>query len=221
MTRRYVLALSLIGVLAIGTFILFEQATGHAQNVSTAVSQLSRQQVLIERIALELEMMAVAEDAQNFAVSRSAVVESLDSLQKSHARTAQTIRRYTDQSALSRSLYRIYFTAPTELNTKILGYISTARNLTRLEETKFRFRMMLNPNTMVNAARDISLSLDEASLAYQREGEKAVESLRMLRLLSVLLTIVILLVEVAIIFRPMAARVEDEINANRRAICAP
>ena len=86
LTRRYVLALSLIAAFAIGGFLILE-ATVRSHRASAQIISISaRQGTLIEEVEHTAQSLVLSQKSSERAADRGQLFESAHSIEQAHAR---------------------------------------------------------------------------------------------------------------------------------------
>lgn len=226
MTRRYVLALALIALLALSAFLFFQQGVDQSLKVSEAINVAGKQRALSQATALSLHelaetnrrIMAGDGDTPTNQQRRADLIEdltrNLDLMEQNHTALSSGKVGFAANGALPDNLRAIYFSAPFYLDRQTRAYIADARAVLSLPPSN---QTLNDPavRTLIEArANRLLQSLDLAVAVYTREGTNATEAIRFIQIVLLLTILATLLLEAVLIFRPMVARVDSEIAEN-------
>ncbi|KJS39929.1 MAG: hypothetical protein VR70_07270 [Rhodospirillaceae bacterium BRH_c57] len=212
-TRRYVLALSVIALLAIAAFTSFQGLIAAHDRTLSVVNISGRQRMLSQRIALYVHRLASDDCIVPRALCVDQLRTSLDLFEASHAGLTlgggpEDIPGPT--SALVRSLY---FDGAPSLDARVREYAAAVRTVLEAppgtltpDHPAVRHVLREGPGPLLEA-------LDAVVLAYQHDGEAAMALLRRLEIAVLALTLLTLLLEALFIFRPMIGRLGSQFQA--------
>jgi signal transduction histidine kinase len=216
-TMAYVVALSLIALLAIATHVIVDAVVRSMESSAEVVNVSGRQRMLSQRIAGLSERLVNLPEGPEAEMVTASLVQAIDLMASSHeGLVARATDRTTGASRASEPIYQIYQSDPHTLRRRVQEYLAAARGLIalpahgRASSDQLRY-------IRLEAGQPLLASLDAAVSAYQARSEMKVTGLR--RLLFVMLAVLLLaLVVVSVtVFRPLIRRLED---ATERATAA-
>ncbi len=126
MTFRYLLALAVVALLAVGTFGLGQWNLARERDHDTRINVAGRQRMLSQRIALFSHQLTMV-DAQARATTRAELRDAIDLMERSHEGLISgdaDLGLPGNPSAGSRA---ILFESPAYLDTQVRAYLATAR----------------------------------------------------------------------------------------------
>ena len=214
MTRRFVIALVLVGGLAIGSFVIFQLAATNSQTLTTSVEFLGRQRIMLERSALQLHLMLNAANSFDYDKARSRLIETIDVLESGHRQVVGSVSKFGQTERWQGDLYRIYFGSSDALDAKMRRYIALNRQLTGQAESTVQRRTDMIRTLVYDFEPVIEAELAEAMLLFQTEGAAALARIQTVQLGVLIAILALLALEGVIIFRPMIDRVDAEISRN-------
>lgn len=212
MTRRYVVALAAVALLAVSGLAAF-QALAAAYDRTLAVVNISgRQRMLSQRIALYVEKLA-DDDCR---VARSACVldlrEAIEAFETAHDGLAYGSETLDVPGPTSDEVRALYFSGDPSLHEQVRRYIAAARVVAdaapetlTAESRAAQYVLTEGPGPLLNA-------LDRIVLQYQLDGERAYTALRRLEFAVVALTLLTIMLEALLIFRPMVRRTQIQFD---------
>ncbi|MGB1086960.1 MAG: sensor histidine kinase [Alphaproteobacteria bacterium] len=228
MTRRYLLALSIIALLALSAFLIFQQATQQSLKVQEAIDVAGRQRALSQTTALHLQSLAelnllvlagqvTADDHANRHRDVAAnLTRTLDLMEEGHQTLTSGGVGFLQDGTLPETLKTIYFKPPFNLDQQTRDFITDARAILRLPLENQTLAQPAVQDLIQQRANRLLQSLDLAVTVYNREGNEALEQIRFVQIALMFATIATLILEAILIFRPMVSRVEREIAENKR-----
>jgi len=214
MTQRFVIALVLVGALAIGSFVIFQLAARNSQTVNDSVEFLGHQRIMLERSALQLHLMKTAPNSFEFNRARARLIEAVDVLERGHRSVVGAVAQFGQTERWQGELYRIYFGATDALDAKMRRYIALNRQLTGMDEAVVRRRTDMLNSLIIDFAPAIETDVAQAMQLFQTEGEAALARIQNVQFGVLIAILGLLVLEGLVIFRPMIERVDAEIKRN-------
>lgn len=228
MTRRYMLALSIIALLALSAFLIFQQAMQQSLRVQEAIDVAGEQRALSQTTALYLQRLAElnlqvmtgqvepAEHKARHDEIAANLTRTLDLMEQGHKALSSGAVGFTANGTLPDALHNIYFRAPLNLDRQTQDFIRDARTILRLPLANQTVAQPAVQDLINQRANRLLQSLDISVSAYNREGKEALEFIRFIQIVLMFAIIAALVLEAILIFRPMVARVDREIDENQR-----
>lgn len=205
MTTRYVLALSIIALSAIIAHVLSENLTARHQGTLEVVNVSGRQRMLSQRTALLTEQLRHADDDDSRRGVALQLRADVDRFEAAHQRLTGT-----GGAPLGVDIRNLYFDGPEPLNGVILHHIQQLRAVIRQGESGGPIDPQLAETVVADALGPVLGRLEDMVARYQKNGERGFQVVRDLGLLALAVTLVTLLAEALLIFRPMVRRVERQ-----------
>lgn len=212
MTRRYVLALAAVALLAVSGLAAF-QALAAAYDRTLAVVNISgRQRMLSQRIALYVDNLAEGDCAGDRPSCVTVLAESVETFQRAHDGLAHGSAVLDIPGPTSPAVASLYFSGEPSLHQRVLRYIQAAEQVLETPPESLtpghpavRYILTEGPGPLLQ-------SLDKVVLQYQLDGEDAYATLRVLEFTVVALTLLTILLEALLIFRPMVRRTQTQFD---------
>ena len=202
LTRTYALALSLIAILTLATFITMHQVILTQKDSALLINVSGSQRWLSQKAALlSLELVYLSDpDERN--QSREQLLRTIDQLLENQQELVQDSPRLISPRSLSPEMKRMYFDTPINMKTRINRYTSEALALAN-EPT-----LSLTPDNshltyLLQNEEYLLESLDQIVFLYQQESEAKVQHLQRLETTSGVIILLTLAFLGLYIFRPL------------------
>lgn len=210
MTRRYVMALAAVAMLAVAGLGAFQALVAAHDSTLAVVNISGRQRMLSQRIALYVEKLShdTCDDRRSTCVE--ALHEAITLFDTAHRALAFGSAALDVPGPTSPQVEGLYFGGSPSLHERVERYTAAARivaatpaeSLTPDHEA-VRYVLAEGPGPLLD-------SLDKIVHQYQLDGEAALATLRRMELAVVTLTLLTLLLEAMLIFRPMVGRIRSQ-----------
>ncbi|MEO5337349.1 MAG: ATP-binding protein [Magnetospirillum sp. WYHS-4] len=211
MTRRYVLALTVIAVLASLAYGSFEMVIAEEATSGAVVNISGRQRMLSQRTAFFVRTMLDAEDAAEYGLAAAKLRQAANLLELSHKGLIEGSDVLGLPSGMSETVRAMYFEGPESLDGMMRDYIAALRAIQKAPREALHSNWPEVRHVLAVAPGPLLDALDMMVWQYQREGEETVLRLRRLEATVLGLTLLALTLEVLLIFRPMVGHVRDQI----------
>ncbi|MGB0671135.1 MAG: ATP-binding protein [Rhodospirillales bacterium] len=212
MSRRYILALTLIAILACSGFAAFQSLLNQHTNVLDVVNMSGRQRMLSQRTALFVDRLAKAESVEQRTEDHDALAAAVDLFEQSHRMLTGRSPDGASRADLSPAVQRLYFDGPEPLDRLVSDYVAALRRILdqataglNASDADIRFVLATAPGPLLKR-------LDRMVTQYQVEGEAALKRLEKLEIGVLCLTLLTLLIEATLIFAPMVRLVSRQIS---------
>lgn len=209
LSTKYIVALSLIALLAVAAFftlrelIVGEQASAAVINVSGRQRMLSQKAVLLSQ---QLVITPVPAERNRLRAELRQVIVSINEAHYALVYGDPALRL---QGGLSPAMGALVFNPPIMLDGKLQQYFAAIGALLALEDDQLTYD---SPQlAAIMASVDGLLAAQDAMVAqFQRESEERVARLQALEILVLGLTLLVLLMEAMFIFRPAVLAIARE-----------
>lgn len=205
LTKRYVLAISLVAILAISAYIVIT-ATIEAQRSSAVIINISgRQRMLSQRIkAYAIKLIALENIDQEY--TRRTLEQLADLMNNSHQAITQGNASLDLPSTMSETVRKMYFEPPIQLDQRVKEYVHLAKDILNLPSNEIS-ESSPTLQKLISMGPGLLKDLDLMVKQYELEAKENVTFLHNLELLVLISILIVLALEVGIIFRPMVNRV--------------
>ena len=215
LSRRYILALSLIAALSITAFLTLRAAISAQTQGAAVVNVAGRQRMLSQRISRFALLLAVTDNPADSAKLRETLVKDLDLFEASHEALLNggTVRGISAGESLtlpgspSPAVHAMYFDAPMTLDSQVKSFVSEARAILQVPEAQYSVQDAHLQTILAAAASELLTSLNTVTGQYQKESEAAIARLQILESVVLGITLMALLAEALFIFRPMVSQI--------------
>ncbi len=175
-TKRYVLALGITATLSMLAYYNLDKLISIQSDNSKLISISSRQKILAQQIAFH----AIYYKIKN-------LKENIILMESSH--------KLLTSSPMSMSLKKAYFDQPMMLDAKVKEYIENAKSFDQKRDGRSLTYLLKNSNPLL-------LNLDKVVFLYLEQSKVDTKKLKEFELYIFLLTLLTLLFEAVLIFRP-------------------
>ncbi|MDR3560043.1 MAG: diguanylate cyclase [Negativicutes bacterium] len=212
LTVKYIVALSLIAVLALAAFFTLRQLIVGEQMSAAVINTGGRQRMLIQKGVLLSFQLAVSFDPVERARLRAELQSNIKAMDEAHSAVIYSSTILGLEGGLSAEMQQVMFSPPVMLDAKMQRYFGALRALLALADNDFTIYIPQLP--VVAAAADELLAAQEVAVnQLQRESETRVRRLERLETLVLGLTLLVLVLEAVFIFRPAAGVIAREQDA--------
>ncbi len=211
LTWRYAIALVLVATLCTAAWLSLHWVINEQKSTAAVVNVSGRQRMLSQRTALFAQLLVNAPVAKR-PEWRQKLTQVIDLMALSHRGLTHGDASLGLPVPVSPAVRAMYFDTPVNLDEQVNAYLDAARRL--LHEPDARL-MPSNPYVLEltqSAQHSLLAALDDMVALYQREGEAKVAQLETAETVFWVLTLLLLGLEAALIFRPFARHVQHIIG---------
>ncbi len=209
MTLRYGIALALIALGTLAGFVMTERVIGQHERMLEVVNVSGRQRMLSQRTALLVEQLKRDPDAYSRADLARQLAEATDMFEAAHRRLSGRATA-ADGPILGPPPKNLFFDGPDPLDPVVTRHIAALRAIIAAAPAGLPPGMPEADAVITQALGPLLDRLEAMVTLYQEEGEAGFHSLHRMGLAALILTLLTLLVEALVIFRPMTGHVRNQ-----------
>ncbi len=207
--RGYLIALSLIALLSIGSHLLLDHLLATQRESAPTINLAGRQRMLSQRVSRFALEYTAAPTAEARSTAGRLLDESVAALASAHellSRGDPARGIVIPQSPALRALYDV---PPLALNQQVAAFVEAVRSLRGLPESQLTPEAPALQQILAAARMPLLAALDEAVKHYEADAQAQVSQLTDLQQWLLTVVLAMLALEALLIFRPMVAAVRD------------
>ncbi len=212
-TKAYLIALSIIAVLTIGSHVITTNITNAQQRTSEVNYNIGRQRALIQQVAKYTKRYN--ENKQQ--LEKDLLIQSIEQIGTSHEFMIKSVKPSGKKGAINSStLQSFYYEEPYETDKKLKELLQAARDVADppidMSEQEVLDKLELIEDT---ASTQLVNNYDIALEYYQEEATKEISGYYKLQTYTVIFILLTLLIEALFIFQPLVRKLA---NYNRKLL---
>lgn len=207
LTWRYVVALSLVASLSTAAWISLHLVISEQKSTAAVVNVSGRQRMLSQRTALFSNLLVNSSKSERKLI-REKLKNAIDLMSVSHQGLTKGNKTMGLPSTLSPAVYAMYFDGPDALNGQVERYLNAVNKLLMQDDAELTPDNPLLGYITQTAPTTLVTSLDKMVQQYQLEGEASVGHLQQAESIFWVITLLLLILEAALIFRPFTTHVK-------------
>ncbi len=210
--RRYAVALAAIALLSLGAHMFFSRAMERQTAAVTAARLTGLQQSLVQQISVTAHQLTHEAPGNGEAAEARARLRMLvDQLRRQH-RSLLTGDPSAGLRPLSDDLRSAYFDAPSQLNTEITSFLAGVDALLDRRPGSVPAGDAAVAALQETAAGRVRLAYERTADAYEAEGDAIQDRVGHVENALTAATLAVLLLELLLVFRPLASRIRRHVN---------
>jgi diguanylate cyclase (GGDEF)-like protein len=209
LTFRYLLALSLIGTLAIGGFLVLQETIKTHEASSSIITMTARQSKLAQEVAATARHLIESQDPSAHGADRGALFEAAHAMEQAHLQLTDPASPLGQPLRDSVTIRAFYFDYPLNLDRKIRSFLRDAYQLSGTRDSELHAGQPTLRRLQTQAAM-LLIALDALVDRLEADARESVRRSRLLEAALLATTLVMLGLEALFIFRPIVRRVWRE-----------
>ncbi|MBP5858040.1 diguanylate cyclase [Marivibrio halodurans] len=203
--RVYLVAFLILFAVITGSHLLAEVAAMKQEQHARIINLAGKQRMLSQRIAGHIEVAARAHTPRLAVIGD--ILSDINKMEDSHLRlTGQTAD--TVDPTLSDQVRRLYFTAEPSVDDRVTGFLAEARDLIAMIGSGAPVDRDRLAGFVGSARGRLLHALDGVVNRYQADAEALLNQLRLVNIALYIVALMVLLVELLVVFRPLAKRLD-------------
>lgn len=207
LTWRYAVALLLVASLSTAAWLSLHLVISEQKSTAAVVNVSGRQRMLSQRTALFSHMLVNAPAAERPGI-RSKLNQAIQLMERSHHGLIHGDTELGLPATLSPTVHAMYFDGPNALDGQVETYIKTVNELLLADDDALTAANPLLQYITQNAPNALVTGLDQMVRRYQLEGEASVSRLQKAETVFWGITLLLLVLEAALIFHPFVKHVK-------------
>tara|TARA_R110002110_G_scaffold58581_3_gene166513 strand:- start:2473 stop:3666 length:1194 start_codon:yes stop_codon:yes gene_type:complete len=208
-TISYIVALSLIGLIALTTHVIVDRMASHQQIFAAEINFAGRQRMLVQQAARKAVEFSTTDAAMRPDILLQ-MSRAIDELEQSHKALISGDSLEGVELYQSQNVDHLYFEPPQNLDMQVRQFIATAREILAApgqdpEMVKAAIRQL-----EVSANGNLAASLDTAVSLYEKESRDHAAELRRILLVMLAVLLATLIAEAVFLFRPLFRQVREQ-----------
>jgi PAS domain S-box-containing protein len=215
---RYIIGLSVIALLVTASFITMTHVVSKQRNFSSLINLAGHQAGLSNRISFFVSLMATTDDEFEFNMARSQVGRAIHKMQVDFNFLRHGDPEKASGPVINDTLVKIYEDPMIGLDLAIERFLDRAKDAYSSDKDTFNTESAAYIFITTYGPHTLNPLLDAAVDEYEKLGREAVFKIEKLESIIWLTTLLTLLLEFLLIFRPMEGRVQKALSAREYTI---
>ncbi|MDF0533417.1 EAL domain-containing protein [Shewanella sp. A32] len=201
-TLTYLLALLIIGVLALLSHYLVQSIVNQQEASARVVNLAGRQRMLSQRITLFAGQLLAEKRNQSITLYPGEYLDAIATMKKVHQGLMHGSLSLEIPAPESAAIHKIFTSPPINLDQRLQAFFQLADSIVD-ESLPLTARQQAYQALSTMARYDILNALDALVLQFQKDSEAAIAKLQQYNRLSLMGMLLTLLLEALFIFRPL------------------
>ena len=197
--KRYSIAILLIAILSTSAFLILKLALHSSDSTAYIVNISGKQRMLSQRIASFSQQY---HNIKNDEIKNKLQIV-IDEMKEANNALSSGVFKNRDSVELSDEIKDIYY-GKSNLKKRVEQYLEIAQNILNSQNQE-ESKLLLDE--LLKISNGLLITLNEAVLQYQKEGEEKISLIQSLEMVAWIITIFTLLLEIIFIFQPMANKI--------------
>lgn len=211
LTWRYAIALFLVASLSTAAWLSLHLVISEQQSTAAVVNVSGRQRMLSQRTALFSNLLLNTPKHERSLI-RVQLKDAILLMERSHHGLTHGDKAMGLPDTLSPAVHSLYFDQPDAIDDQVTNYVKTVQALLVLSDDQLTADNPLLQYITRTASTTLVAALDGMVRQYQLEGEASVGRLQKAETIFWLGTLLLLMLEAALIFHPFVKHVRSIIG---------
>lgn len=210
MTLTYVIALSMIAMLGIASYVTLNKGISSQETNAAVINLTSKQRFLSQNIAIYSLCLVNAKDRAETEALRQDILTTISTIETVHKGLINGDQSLNLTGKQSPQIHTLYFEQPVHLDKKMYHYLAEAKALAHDPQEELTPQNPHVHNILNEFAADLVDSLNVIVNQLQKESESDNKKLQLLETVVLGVTLFALVIIGMFIFRPMVNRIKQE-----------
>ncbi|MBX2834999.1 MAG: type IV pili methyl-accepting chemotaxis transducer N-terminal domain-containing protein [Micavibrio sp.] len=208
--KVYILALSLIMLLAFGKYVAMEALISTQKTSASAINLSGRQRMLSQRIALFSQSVVQAKSDEERAESNEKLSKTLSEFEQNHKSLIEGSKDKNIARLENPMIRAIYFDGTPSLHSMVGEYVSKASiiidpvAILAAKDEALEYILRVGPESLLKELNDVVF-------AHEKSAREDVEKIIFMQMIFLIMTAIILLLEAIFLFSPLAKKLKTQI----------
>ncbi len=208
----YIIALSIIAMLALGSFMVVNIIIGEQEKNASIINISGSQRALSQRIAFCATYLYYTDNVIEKANIRKEIEVLVDKMEKQHKALLNGDDNFDIGKISSAKLKKVYLEPPVDLNKKITAYFKQIRAFNQAVAKGLPLEEPFSVIVDDNLSSNILTALDIATQTHTEVSQAESYFLRGFELAILVSMLIALLLEVPLLFLPMIREIKENQN---------
>lgn len=213
LTIRYLVAFAVLGALALGNFLILRAQIESNRFTNAIYAETEQQRSRLQGSTLLAQKLVAAGNANDREAVRKQLLKTLINLKTEHEKLTPSDSTYNN---IPEEIREIYLAPPSRLDEEMKTYLIEANALVAAPDSELNWFnphfLHIDRSAMSSKMAD---SLHRVAAIYEAQSQRRANFLRLLAFWSAGSTILVLVASGLWIFRPMARRVQQDVDSLR------
>ncbi len=216
-TRRYILGLSIIAVLASVSLAVIYVMTLREESRASILNLATGQRALSQRIAFHVNALAVSDTDHERAELRQELDTSIRAMSRAHDLLTGEVTSTGPIRAFLAPIHNIYFNSSEPFDVEVRRFLSLARSIVDADAAGRTIERASIQELNLFARSSIMQTHDLIGLMLEREARLSVEAAGVAQTVIWMLMLLAIVIEAPLIFNPMGREIESAIRQAKLA----
>ncbi len=209
LTSRYVVALVLIALLGIGANLVLKFLISTQDSFASVINICGRQRMLSQRISMMAHRLVIEKDSAQFHRISAELKSAIELMEKSHHALINGDAAMNISPDIAKTAAEIYFGSPLYLDNQVTLFLQSAKKLLATAPADLSYNTPELQQIISVAHKSLLAALEEAVKHFEAQSRGQIRYVQRIENVILISTLICLLLEALLIFRPMVSWVTE------------